>query len=72
MKVLADMDKAETAKPYLKPFVLFYKDYLIGEDPTNVERVMMKIRRMGSFKPWGSAVRTHWPARIQGGGGILR
>jgi L-alanine-DL-glutamate epimerase-like enolase superfamily enzyme len=48
--------QAETAKSYLKPFVLFYKDYLIGEDPTNVERVMMKIRRMGSFKPWGSAV----------------
>jgi L-alanine-DL-glutamate epimerase-like enolase superfamily enzyme len=48
--------QAETAKPYLKPFVLFYKDYLIGEDPTNVERVMLKIRRMGSFKPWGSAV----------------
>jgi len=48
--------QAESAKPYLKPFVLFYKDYLIGEDPTNVERVMMKIRRMGSFKPWGSAV----------------
>jgi L-alanine-DL-glutamate epimerase-like enolase superfamily enzyme len=39
-----------------KPFVLFYKDYLINEDPTNVERVMMKIRRMGGFKPWGSAV----------------
>ena len=48
--------QAETTKPYLKPFVLFYKDYLIGEDPTNVERVMMKIRRMGSFKPWGAAV----------------
>jgi L-alanine-DL-glutamate epimerase-like enolase superfamily enzyme len=48
--------QAETSKPFLKPFVLFYKDYLIGEDPTNVERVMMKIRRMGSFKPWGSAV----------------
>jgi len=48
--------QAETTKPYLKPFVLFYKDYLLGEDPTNVERVMMKIRRMGSFKPWGAAV----------------
>jgi L-alanine-DL-glutamate epimerase-like enolase superfamily enzyme len=47
----------ETTKAsYIKPHVLFYKDYLIGEDPTNVERVMMKIRRMGSFKPWGSAV----------------
>src|SRR5690242_13468334 len=43
-------------KSYLKPYVLFYKDYLIGEDPTDVERCMMKIRRMGSFKPYGSAV----------------
>jgi len=48
--------QAETTKPYLKPYVLFYKDYLTGEDPTNVERIMMKIRRMGGFKPWGSAV----------------
>ncbi len=48
--------QGETSKPYLKPFVLFYKDYLIGEDPTNVERCMMKIRRMGGFKPWGTAV----------------
>ena len=48
--------QAETTKPYLKPHILFYRDYLIGEDPTNVERVMMKIRRMGSFKPWGSAI----------------
>jgi L-alanine-DL-glutamate epimerase-like enolase superfamily enzyme len=48
--------QAESAKPFLKPYVMFYKDYLIGEDPTNIERVMMKIRRMGSFKPWGSAV----------------
>jgi len=28
----------------------------LGEDPTDVARVMLKIRRMGSFKPWGSAV----------------
>lgn len=48
--------QAESAKAYLKPHVLFYRQYLIGEDPTNVERVMLKIRRMASFKPWGSAV----------------
>jgi L-alanine-DL-glutamate epimerase-like enolase superfamily enzyme len=48
--------EAESSKPYLKPHVLFYKQYLLGEDPTNVERVMLKIRRMASFKPWGSAV----------------
>jgi L-alanine-DL-glutamate epimerase-like enolase superfamily enzyme len=48
--------QAESAKPYLKPMVLFYKDYIVGEDPTDVERVMLKIRRLGAFKPWGSAV----------------
>jgi L-alanine-DL-glutamate epimerase-like enolase superfamily enzyme len=48
--------EVESSKPYLKPIVLLYKQYLLGEDPTNVERCMLKIRRMGSFKPWGSAV----------------
>jgi len=48
--------QAENAKPYLRPHVLFYKQFIVGEDPTNVERVMLKIRRLGGFKPWGSAV----------------
>lgn len=48
--------EAENPKTYLKPFVMHYKQYLLGEDPTNVERVMMKIRRIGGFKPWGAAV----------------
>jgi L-alanine-DL-glutamate epimerase-like enolase superfamily enzyme len=48
--------QAEFPKPYLKTHVLFYKEALLGEDPTNVERVMMKIRRFGAFKPWGSSV----------------
>ena len=48
--------EAENSKPYLQPHMLFYKPYLIGEDPTNVERVMRKIRRLGGFKPWGSSV----------------
>src|SRR5271154_7042085 len=39
--------QAESSKAYLKPMVLFYKDYLLGEDPTDVERVMLKIRRLG-------------------------
>lgn len=48
--------QAERFKSYLKPHVLFYRDLILGEDPTNVERVMLKIRRLGAFKPWGSAV----------------
>jgi L-alanine-DL-glutamate epimerase-like enolase superfamily enzyme len=47
---------AELAKPYLKPMIEFYRDMIIGKDPTDVERVMLGIRRMGSFKPWGAAV----------------
>jgi L-alanine-DL-glutamate epimerase-like enolase superfamily enzyme len=46
----------ESYKPYLKPHVMFYKDQIVGHDPTNVEGVMQRIRRMGAFKPWGSAV----------------
>ncbi len=48
--------QAESYKPYLKPMVMFYKDYLIGEDPTDVQRILLKIRRLGAFKPWGAAV----------------
>jgi L-alanine-DL-glutamate epimerase-like enolase superfamily enzyme len=48
--------QAEFYKSYLKPHVLFYRDMIIGLDPTNVEAVMQRIRRMGAFKPWGAAV----------------
>src|SRR5215472_3776427 len=48
--------EVESSKPYLKPHVMFYRDLVLGEDPTNVERTMLRIRRLGAFKPWGSAV----------------
>jgi len=50
------LGQGEYPKPYLKPHVMFYKDLIIGEDPTDVERVMARIRRVGAFKPWGTAV----------------
>ena len=53
---ISGFGQAERVKSYLKPYVLFYKDYIVGMDPTDVERVMLKIRRLGSYKPWGSAV----------------
>jgi L-alanine-DL-glutamate epimerase-like enolase superfamily enzyme len=53
---ISGFGEAEQFKPYLKPFVLHYKDALIGMDPTDVERCMLKIRQRGSFKPWGAAV----------------
>lgn len=50
--------QAELYKPYLKPHILQLKDAILGYDPTDVERVMLKIRQRGAFKPWGSAVST--------------
>jgi L-alanine-DL-glutamate epimerase-like enolase superfamily enzyme len=46
----------ESGRAYNKPQVLYYKQAILGEDPTDVERVMLRIRRRGSFKPWGSGV----------------
>lgn len=48
--------EVESFKPYLKSHVLGFRDPLLGQDPTNVERVMLRIRQRGAFKPWGSAV----------------
>ena len=50
------LGEVEYTKGYLKPWVLQFRDALIGEDPTDVERVMLKIRQRGSFKPYGAAV----------------
>ena len=61
VRIVTDEDihglgEVEFTKPYLKPFVLHFRDALIGEDPTDVERCMLKIRQRGSFKPYGAAV----------------
>ena len=46
----------EFTKPYIAPLVLLLRDALLGMDPTDVERVMLKIRQRGAFKPYGAAV----------------
>lgn len=53
---LSGFGAVESYKPYIKPHVLMYRDYILGADPTHVERVMLNIRHRGAFKPWGSAV----------------
>ena len=42
-------------KHYLKPHIMFYKDFIVGEDPTDVERVMMRIRKGGVVLSRGAA-----------------
>ncbi len=46
----------ESYKPHHKPHVLFFREQILGQDPTDVERVMLRFRRLGGNKPWGSAV----------------
>ena len=48
--------EAEEYKSYLKPYILHFRDALLGQDPTDVERVMLRIRQRGAFKPYGTAV----------------
>ena len=53
---LSGYGEVESFKPYLKPFVLHFRDRLLGADPTDVERCMLRIRNRGAFKPWGAAI----------------
>jgi L-alanine-DL-glutamate epimerase-like enolase superfamily enzyme len=46
----------EMYKPYVVSQVLYYREAIVGADLTDVERVMLRIRNRGAFKPWGSAV----------------
>jgi len=46
----------EWTKGYIKPFVERLREGVVGQDPTDVERVMLRIRRQGAFKPFGAAV----------------
>lgn len=46
----------EHFKPTWTPMVMMLKPALLDQDPTNVERVMRRIRSRGGFKPWGAAI----------------
>jgi len=46
----------EWSLPQMAAVVPMYRDVLLGEDPTNIEHCLAKIRRSGGFKPWGSVV----------------
>jgi L-alanine-DL-glutamate epimerase-like enolase superfamily enzyme len=58
-EAISGYGEAEQYKPYLKPWVLQFREALIGEDPTDVERCMLKIRQRGSFKPYGAPISDH-------------
>ena len=46
----------EFSKSYVATTLPTYRRLLIGSDPREVERCMLRIRRMGGTKPWGAMV----------------
>jgi L-alanine-DL-glutamate epimerase-like enolase superfamily enzyme len=48
--------QVEWTKPYLIPAIRMLEANLVGQDPTDVERVVKTIRYRGAFKPWGAVV----------------
>ena len=50
--------QVENYKDFIFPNIEYYKKQIVGCDPTNVEDVMRRIRRLGAFKPWGKLVST--------------
>ncbi|MEW6751108.1 MAG: mandelate racemase/muconate lactonizing enzyme family protein [Candidatus Latescibacterota bacterium] len=53
---ISGVGQTEYGRLHNKPQVLYLRDRILGQDPTDVERVMLHIRKLGAFKPWGSAV----------------
>ncbi|MBB4123764.1 mandelate racemase/muconate lactonizing enzyme family protein [Martelella radicis] len=53
---IVGVGQAEFYKPYIKPQILQLREAILGADPTDVERVMLRIRQRGGNKPFGSAV----------------
>ncbi len=43
---ISGLAQIESPKYYIKPHVLFYKRFILGQDPTDVERVMLRIRKL--------------------------
>ncbi|MFD7920015.1 mandelate racemase/muconate lactonizing enzyme family protein [Streptomyces sp. NPDC059740] len=46
----------ESYKPFARAFVPYFEQFVLGGDPTNVESVMLRVRRLGGTKPWGCVV----------------
>lgn len=53
---LSGYGPVEYTKPYIRPHVLALREAVVGADPTEVERIMIRLRPRGAFKPFGAAV----------------
>ena len=48
--------QGEENTDFINVNVPYFRAMSVGCDPTNVEDVMRRIRRLGAFKPWGKLV----------------
>jgi L-alanine-DL-glutamate epimerase-like enolase superfamily enzyme len=53
---ISGYSQLESWKPGHRSHVLWFREQILGQDPTDVERVMLRFRRLGGNKPWGSGV----------------
>jgi len=53
---ITGFSQIETPKPFLKDLVLQLREWVVEQDPRDVERVIRRIRHRGAFKPYGAAV----------------
>lgn len=50
--------QVENNSDYVRVLIPHFESMIVGCDPTDVEGVMRRIRRIGGFKPWGKVVST--------------
>lgn len=43
----------ERGMEFVKPLIPYFEGMILGCDPTNVEDVLRRMRRISAFKPWG-------------------
>lgn len=55
-KGIDGFSQIENNKDYVRPLVPYFREMILGCDPTDVEAVMRRMRRSGAFKPWGKVI----------------
>ena len=59
LRVMTDKDgiegfsQIEDRKDFVRPLIPYFRDMIIGGDPTDVESCLRRMRRSVGFKPWG-------------------
>ncbi|MCL1831042.1 MAG: mandelate racemase/muconate lactonizing enzyme family protein [Oscillospiraceae bacterium] len=43
----------ERGMEFVRPLIPYFESMIVGCDPTNVEDVLRRMRRISAFKPWG-------------------